>query len=185
MTMHSLLLLPFSADEGWPALADRKPEYWHVFLLVVVPLSILAAAMVYVAGATHPEMLPNSGHERDRFTVAWLFLMMEFLSVGFMGLFIRNTAEAYGFHLDLPGAYLLASLFPVPMWLSSLGLLLPNLAWTALVALAGLGLSCGLVYHGLEGLARSRQGGTALVMTVLILATGLGLWLLMLTLAFG
>ena len=185
MTMHSLLLLPFSADEGWPSLAARRPSYWNVFLLLVVPLSVLAAVMVYFGGSTHPEMLPHTAGGRDWVAVAYVFLIMEFLSVGVMGLVIKNLAEAYEFRIDYPGAYLLASIFPVPMWLSSLGLLASNLIVTGIIALAGLALSCGLVYHGLEGLSRSREGASATVMTLVILVIGFGLWLSMLTVAFG
>lgn len=185
MTMHSLLLLPFSANEGWPSLAERRPNYGLVFAFVVVPLSILASVMVYLAGTNHPELLPQSSRERDWLVVAYQFLLMQLLSVGIMGLVVTNTAHSYGFEIDYAGGYFLASIFPVPMWLSSLGLLVPNVAFMTMAALAGLGLSCGLVYHGLEGLARSREGGTAFMMTVLILVIGVGLWLAMLTIAFG
>ena len=185
MTMHSLLLLPFSANEGWPSLAERRPNYWYVFLLLVAPLSVLAAVMVYFGGSTHPEMFPHTARGRDWVAVAYAFLIMEFLSVGFMGLVIKNMADAYGFRIDYPGAYLLASIFPVPMWLSSLGLLASSLAATGIIGLAGLAHSCGLVYHGLEGLSRSREGASATVMTMVILALGFGLWLSMLTVAFG
>jgi len=112
---------------------------------------------------------PTTARGRDWIAVAYAFLIMEFLSVGLMGMVIKNMAEAYRFRIDYPGAYLLAS----------------SLAATGIIGLASLALSCGLVYHRLDGLYRSREGASAMVMTMVILALGFGLWLSMLTVAFG
>jgi hypothetical protein len=58
------------------------------------------------------------------------------------------------------------------MWLSSLGLLASSVIVTGIIGLADLALSCGLVYHGIEGLSCSGEGSSATVMTIVILALG-------------
>jgi len=76
----------------------------------------------------------------------------------------------------------LVKIRPVPMWLSSLGLLIPNLFACVIIAIVGVGLSCGILYHGILALSRTREDVVAGGIVQTVIGVGLVarafLWLL-------
>ena len=94
--------------------------------------------------------------------------MMTFLGMGWL---IKLVAESNRLKIDHHDAYLLAAIAPIPLWLSSLGLLVPNLALNAGLSLAALGLSCVIIYHGVEGLCHMREDVTAAIVQSVISAS--------------
>ncbi len=84
--------------------------------------------------------------------------------------------------MDYHDAYLLAGIAPIPLWLSSLGLFVPSLGFNAVLSLAALGLSCGIIYHGIEGLCHTREDVTAASIVQTVIGAGLIAWALLLML---
>lgn len=78
-----------------------------------------------------------------------------------------------------------AAIAPVPMWLSSLGLLIPSLTAAVIIAIGGLALSCGLVYHGIEALCRTREDVIVAGIVQIVIGAGLIAWALLLLLALA
>ena len=183
MTLSSLAKLPLSAEEGWPELARRRPALLRVFFLLVVPLSLLPPALLYFVGIDLPPALARPA-PRDGATVAIVFLLAEIATFAAMGWLIRKVANTYALAIDYHDAYLLAAIAPVPLWLSSLGLLIPGLAASAAISLVALGLSCALLHHGLQALGRQRDAIVAAGVVQIVIGAGLIAWALLLSLAF-
>ncbi len=88
--------------------------------------------------------------------------------------------------IDYHDAYLLAALAPLPLWSSSIVLLIPSLALNALAVLVALGISCSLVYHGLQALcARSDNDVTTMSATYTIMAAGVLAWGLLMAIVWA
>ncbi len=185
MTPMSISRLTFSSEQGWPELLQRRPPLSRVFAFIVLPLALLPPLMLYFAGTHHPEVFPSQFAGRSWSTIAVLFFAAEMFTLLLMGWLIRQVAQTHQLRIDYHDAYLLAMIAPVPMWLSSLGLLVPSLAFNAVVSLAGLAMSCALVYHGIEGLSRTREGVTAAGIVQIVIGAGLVAWALLLVLVLA
>ena len=146
---------PLSAEEGWPALARLKPGILKVFLLLVLPLSMLPPVMLYYAGLNYPEVFGPGASGRNWFIVGTVFFLAELATFLLMGWLIKQVGQTYSLVIDYHDAYLLAAIAPVPLWLSSLGLLIPNLLFNATVSAVALGVSCALLYQGCRRWAAS------------------------------
>jgi hypothetical protein len=115
--------------------------------------------------------------------MAVVFFLAEIGTLLFMGWLIRQVAASHRLTLDYHDAYMVASIAPVPMWLSSLGLLVPDLTAAVIIAIGGLAPSCGLVYHGIESLCRTREDVIAANIVQILIGAGLIGWALLLLVA--
>ena len=183
MSLMSLAKLPLSADKGWPQLARLHPGILRVFLLLVLPLSLLPPAMLYYAGTHYPEVLGQAARAKNWTEVAAIFFMAEWGTYLLMGWLIRQVGASHALTVDQRDAYLLAAIAAVPLWLSSLGLVVPNLAFNATVSTLALGLSCALLYQGLQALGRTRDEVVATGIVQIVIGAGLIAWALLLVLA--
>lgn len=180
MTLASLLQLPFSGRTGWDELRRRRISIPMLAWGLVLPLSLLPPVLLYYAGTQHGDALAAGFAGREwRFITTILFLA-ELLTFFLMGWLIHAVVNAHDEMLiDYHDAYLLAALAPVPLWASSLALLVPSLVFNAVVVLVALGISCSLIYHGLQGLCRRgehdmvAQSATYTIMAAGVLAWGL------------
>lgn len=182
MSLISIVKLPLSAEQGWPELERVHPRLVRVFAFIVLPLSLLPPAMLYYAGNHHPELFAMMTGDKDWGMVAAVFFGAELATLAGMGWLIRQVAASAGLTIDYHDAYLLAAIAPIPLWLSSLALLVPSLAVGALVALVALALSCGIVYHGIEGFCHMREDVTAASIVQVVIGAGLVAWALLLLL---
>lgn len=183
MTLHALSRLPMSVDEGWPELIRRRPSLLATFFLLVLPLSLLPPLMLYWAGTYQPEMFPPELRGRSWGNVAVTFFVAELLTVAAFGWLIRRLAHGYGLEIDYHDSYLLAAITPVPMWLSAFGLLVPTLIFAALVAMAGLVLSCAILYHGIQAFCRTREDVAAAGLVRSVLGLGFAAWCALMAIA--
>ena len=180
MNLISLSKLPFSAVQGWPELEKIHPGLLKVFAFIVLPLSLLPPAMLYYAGSHYPEAFLQEAAGKAWGEIAGVFFLAEMMTVLGMGWLIRQVAGSNRLMIDRHDAYLLAAITPVPLWLSSLGLLVPSLAFNAGVSVVALGLSCGIIYHGIEGLCHMREDVTAAAIVQTVIGAGLAAWALLL-----
>ena len=67
----------------------------------------------------------------------------------------------------------------MPLWLSSLSLLVPSLSFGVVVGGVALFASFGLIYHGVYALFQLREPVKAFQMASVICGTGLLAWLLL------
>lgn len=184
MNLMSLAKLPLSHEEGWPELARLQPGILKVFGLLVLPLSLLPPVMLYLAGTHYPEAFLHASRPRNWAAVAEVSFVAEMASFVAMGWLIKQVADTYALSIGYRDAYLLAALAAAPLWLASLGLLIPDLLANAAISAMALGLSCALLYHGLQALGRRREEIVAAGIVHVVIGAGLMAWALLFALTF-
>lgn len=180
MNLISISKLPFSAARGWPELEKIHPGLFKVFAFIVLPLSLLPPVMLYYAGTHYPAAFLQEVTGKAWGEIAGIFFLAEMMTFLGMGWLIKQVAESNRLMIDHHDAYLLAAITPVPLWLSSLGLLVPSLAFNAGVSIVALGLSCGIIYHGIKGLCHMCEDVTAAAIVQTVIGAGLTAWVLLL-----
>ncbi|SDI96536.1 YIP1 family protein [Billgrantia gudaonensis] len=187
MNPVTVIKLPFTRQAGWKELQRRKPSIAVLAWCLVLPMSLLPPVLLYYAGTHYGnEFVAGFGEREWRFITTILFLA-ELLTFCVMGWLIHavvnGTRElSIGYH----DAYLLAALAPLPLWSSAIVLLIPSLLLNALAVLVALGISCSLVYHGLQALcARSDNDVTTMSATYTIMAAGVLAWGLLMAIVWA
>lgn len=174
MDLYTLAALPLSAERGWPELLRARPGGWRLLLQIVLPVALLPPAVLYLAGTIIPPGVGSASHPWGELSM--LVLLAEFASVAAAGLLFRHIAGAYALVLGPREARLLAALAPLPLWASAAGLALPGVAAPAAALLIGLGLSCGIAYHGLVAMCRPREALVAAAVVQVAAGAGLAAW---------
>jgi hypothetical protein len=114
--------------------------------------------------------------------IAVVFFLAEIVTFLLMGWLIREVSKTNGLHIDNHDAYLLAAITPIPLWVSSLGLLVPSLVFNAILSLVAMFLSCSIIYRGIEGLCHTREDVSAGGIVQIVIGAGLIAWALLLML---
>ena len=182
MNFAHLPQLPFSSTRGWQELEKAHPPVAKVFLLLALPLSLLPPLMLYYTGTHFGESLFPGGAEKAWNLIAIIFFLAEMITFAGMGWLIKEVAGTYKVNISLHDAYLLAAICPIPLWLSSLGLLVPTLAFNAPLSLLALGLSCSIIYHGIYALCHMQEQTQAIGFTYTIMGAGIVAWVMLIVL---
>ncbi len=94
-----------------------------------------------------------------------------------MGWLIHSVVNSGEMSISYHDAYLIAAMAPLPLWSSSLVLLIPSLLINALAALVAHVISCSLIYHGLQVLCqRGENDIVAMSTTYTVMAAGVMAW---------
>lgn len=182
MRLLSLSQMPFSSEANWPELASVDSTVARMFWLLVLPLSLLPPAMIYLAGKHHGGLFADGLSSSSSGYISMVFFLGEIVSVSLMGWLIKQVASNWNGQISYRNAYLLASIAPIPLWLSSLGLLVPSLAFNAGLSFVALCLSCGLVYQGVRSFCKIREDVEAAAITQIVFGAGLIVWGILLSL---
>ncbi|WP_051566933.1 YIP1 family protein [Herminiimonas sp. CN] len=171
--------MPFSFSDGWDEIGTVHPSVFKIFLLLVLPFSLVPPAMLLYAGSHHASVyLMDAPFSRWQ-EVALVFFVAELVTVPLMGWIIRNIASVHKLSIDFKGAFLLAAIVGVPMWLSSLGLAIPNLwAMIGVVVLGFLG-AVSLLYHGTYSILKMDEQIEAQSMSFAAFSAGAIAWILL------
>ncbi len=179
MTLLTLSTLPFSTTGDWSTLSRGRPPLSRVLFLLVLPLALLPPGMLYLAGRLHPAMFPPELARGSWGGLAAAFFLTEMATLLAMGWLVRHLARTSRLSLDDDAAYLVASLACLPLWSASLGLLLPDLLFTLLLAAIALGLTCRALYRGRLGLTSTHEPVTAAWITQVVIGGALIPWALL------
>lgn len=150
------------------------------FFGLALPLSLLPPAMLVYAAAGHPLGSTAADAPWDRIAVA--FFLAEIVAVVGMGWLVKRIGARYRIDIASYDAHLLAAVCPVPMWLSSLALLVGNLAISLVIGLAGLWLSEVLAYRRSRALCQGKEEAVATGFAASVVSAGLVAWALLLML---
>jgi len=177
MTMTQLLSLPFSANGVWRELKGTNLSIPFLAWVIVVPMSFLPPVLLYYAGTHYGDSFINGFADKEwRFITTILFLA-ELLTFFVMGWLIKAVLDGHQLQIEYPAAYLLAAIAPLPLWLSSLALLVPVLAVSVIAVFAGMFLSCALIYQGVRSLCqRTDNDVVAMSATYTVMAASLTAW---------
>lgn len=148
MNMLNYLKMPFSFRAGWNELSATHPSVWKTFLLLTLPFSLIPPLMLVYAGGHHgAAYLVDAAPARWQ-AVAQVFLIAELLTVPLMGWVIGRVAASRGLVVRFEDAFRLAAVSALPMWLSALALLVPQM-WVAIAGIVGgLLVAADTLYHG-------------------------------------
>jgi succinate dehydrogenase hydrophobic anchor subunit len=169
----------WSFSEGWNDLIRIHPSAARLFVMLVFPLSLLRPAMIYYAGGRYGDVFVPGVSPAQWQTAAGIFLMAELLTVPLMAWLIHQVCKLNNVATDYHDCFTLAALAPIPLWLSSLVLFVPNLFVGVVVGGLALVCSFGLIYHGVSALFHLRDDIQALQMATVIAGVGLLMWLLL------
>lgn len=189
MTLSSLPRMFVSEKEGWSEMVRMHPSVKNLLMYLVLPMSLLPALMYAFAelaypGAIFPKLEPSLSMG-EAMVVGGAFFLAEVLMVALMGVFIQQMGESMGIVSPYEHAFTLAAIAPVPLWLSSLALFVPNLWFNALaVAVAWVGCVA-LIRHGVRPLMALQDEMLAHKMANMVTFIGMVAWVaLMVMLAF-
>ncbi len=179
MSPSQMSKMVLSFHEGWDELIRIHPSVARIFAMLVLPLSILPAAMIYYAGGHSGDIFSAGVSPRQWHIAAAIFFVAELLTVPAMAWIMHLACRAN----DVPAGYhecfTLAAIAPVPMWISSLVLFVPNLAVCVLVGAIGLLCSLAITYRGMYALFRVREDLLAMQMATVVTGAGLLAWLVL------
>jgi Yip1 domain len=179
MNIISIPKMVASSQEGWLDLEKFHPSLVKLFSYIVFPLSLLPPAMLYYAGTNYGDEVVAGFGGKPWAVIAAVFFLAEMVTFFAMGWLIRQVAENQNVKISAHDAYMLAGVAPIPLWLSSLALLIPSLMFNVAVSLLALALSFSLVYHGVYALCHMREEVTAAGITQTVMGVGFAAWALL------
>jgi len=169
----------WSFHGGGDELIRIHPSISRMFALLVLPLSLLPPAMIYYAGGNYgdvysPGVTPGQWHN-----AAVIFFIAELLTVPAMAWVMHLACRANNVPADYQQCFTLAAIAPIPMWLSSLVLFVPNLPVCIVVGALGLLASLAITYRGIYALLRMHEDLRAMQMATVVTGAGLLAWLIL------
>ncbi|MDR3428901.1 MULTISPECIES: YIP1 family protein [Silvimonas] len=176
MKISSYSHMLVSDHRGWDELRVKHPTARGIFFKLVLPLSILPVLMITYAGMAHGSFYAPNAPMQYWLSTALLFFVAELLSVRGMAWVINVLSRQVAGKADKDNSYLLATLAAVPLWLSSLTLFVPVVAFNMLCGLLGLGIACLLLYHGVPAMLSHDRDEDTRDMTWLVMWIGAGAW---------
>ena len=168
-----------SSHDGWDAFSRTQPSALKLFLLLVVPLSLVPPLMLEYAGQHVGAALFPSTSAQAWSVAALFFLIAELITVPLMAWAIQSVASSKGIASDYHSAFTLAAVAAVPLWISSLVLFSDQVV--LIVAMVGLGLagSVALIFRGVESVLNVEEDLIAFDVAYVVTALGLVAWVLL------
>lgn len=176
MLILSIPQMVFSSKKGWHELDHDKPGVAVLFWQLVLPLSLIPPAMLFVYGPLHGDALIQGYGDKPWHVIAPAFFVAEMLTWLLMGWLIKQVTESNRIEVRLANAYRLASVAPVPLWLCSLGLFVPSLALNIVIGLLAMAATCSLIHHGVRAILRVDDGLLAASVTHTVMGAGIAGW---------
>jgi hypothetical protein len=103
------------------------------------------------------------------------------VSVIVMAWSIKQMALSRKIDADFKDTFLLTAITAIPMWLSSLGLAIPNIWATMGLAAIGLAASASLLYHGIFAILKLEDEQDAQALSYASFTVGIFVWVILCT----
>lgn len=187
MLMTDIPRMLVSEKTGWEDIDRSHFSHRWFFRSVVMPMSLLPPALYVYAELMHPgAIFPLSVPALSGMQLvvnAVVFYGMQLAMVGYMAMLIQRMALGRDHDPGYDGAYALAAIAPVPLWLSSLSLLVPSTGFViAVVAVAWIA-SFALLRHGVRPLLHINDAKTARYIADAVTLAGVAAWIALLVVA--
>ncbi len=182
MLILSIPKMVVSSQAGWSSLKTRHRTFLSVFMSLALPLSLLPPVMLAYVGPHYGNTFVDGLGNKNWVVISQAFFIAEMATLLFMGWFIKQVADTYRARVSTQDAYILACIAPVPLWLSSLALFVPSLAFNIGIAVVALAATLSLIYHGIYAICHARDALSASAITQTVMGAGLAGWALLLTL---
>jgi len=169
-----------SEKTGWDEIDRSHFTARWFFKSLVLPMSLLPPALYIYAERVHPGViLPLSVPALSAMqltVVGIVFYAAQLLMVGYMAMLIQRMATARDHDPGYDSAYALAAIAPVPLWLSSLALLVPSFGFAAVTGVLAWAAAIALIRHGVRPLLHINDEKTAHYVGNMVMLSGIGAW---------
>lgn len=181
MLMTHIPEMLVSEKAGWEEIDRSHFSSRWFFKSLVMPMSLLPPVLYAYAELMHPgQVFPLSvpAMSAMQLLVTGVVLYgVQLAMVNYMAMLIQRMSKARDHDPGYDGAYSLAAIAPVPLWLSSLSLLAPSLWFVvACVALAWMA-SVALIRHGVRPLLHISDEKTAHYVANMVTMAGVAAWI--------
>lgn len=171
--IHKLFL---SSHQGWDELTHPRPGVLRLFVLLVLPFSLVPPLMLEYAGRhIGLEMYPDATGQAWNMAALFFFLA-ELATVPLMAWGIQAVARSKGVESNYGDAFRLAAIAAIPLWMSSLALFLDQAVLVAAILVLGLAGSVVLIFRGVGGILGVRDELVAFDIAYTVTAMGLVAW---------
>lgn len=176
MNPMTLFKLFFKPTAGWEALMASQPSMHRLFLLHVLPFSMIPPAMIYFVGKSRTilffDLLPGN----KLILVSLILFFVQLVVVPVMASIIRQLAEIADSHPTYREAFILAAVAPTPLWMAPVFLVVPdiivNIGITSLAMMA----SAGFIYYGIPTVFKIKEQGHVYLLFGAVLMAGATAW---------
>lgn len=179
MSLLNLFWLFFVPTKGWRHLVQCKLSMHRLYLLHVVPMSLIPPLFIYCAAGKYAGGLLPVLSSQKLLLVAAILFVVELASVPIMGLIIRQLGEVAEIHPSYHQAFTLAAVAPTPLWLAPIVLLVPDMTFNLVVLTMALMATVGFIYYGVPAVFHIKERGHAILMFGAVLTAGVIGWALL------
>ncbi len=187
MLMTDIPRMLVSEKSGWEDIDRSRFSHRWFFRSLVMPMSLLPPALYTYAELMHPgAIFPLSVPAMSGMQLlvsGLVFYGIQLAMVGYMAMLIQRMALGRDHDPGYDGAYALAAIAPVPLWLSSLALLVPSTPFVIAAGLVAWAASIALLRHGVRPLLHIRDEQTAHYVSNVVTLAGVAAWIALLVVA--
>lgn len=176
MSLLNLFWLFFAPTKGWRHLTQAKYSMHRLFLLHVVPLSLIPPLFVYYGNFNFAAGLLPVLSSSKLLMVAVILFLVELVAVPLMALVVRQLAEVADVHPTYHDAFTFAAVAPTPLWLLPIMFLIPDMMINLLSLTLALMATVGFIYYGVPTVFRIKERGHAIMMFGAVLTAGVVAW---------
>lgn len=187
MSLANYSSMLFSEKAGWDEVEHSHHDHRWFFQHVAMPMSLLPPALYAYAEMAHPgAIFPLSVPAFSAMQLlisGVVFYIAQLLMVPYMAMLIQRESIARDHDPGYDQAYALATIAPIPLWLGSLAMLVPNLAFNVAVAVLAMAASIALIRHGVRPLLHIADDKVAHHVANMVTMAGIAAWIVLLVAA--
>jgi hypothetical protein len=155
---------------------QAKYSMHRLYLLHVVPLSLIPPLFIYFAAGNYAGDLLPVLSKAQLFLVAVILFIVELVAVPLMGLILRQLAEVADSHPSYHDAFTLAAVAPTPLWLVPIVFLIPDMLVNLVALTMALMATVGFIYYGIPAVFRIKERGHAMLLFGAVFTAGIIAW---------
>ena len=178
MLMTHIPEMLVSEKAGWEDIDRSHFSARWFFKSLVLPMALLPPVLYAYAELVHPgAIFPLSVPALTPFqllVIGVVFYGMQLLLVPYMAMLIQRMAQGRDHDPGYDSAYALAAIAPVPLWLSSLSLLVPSQGFVVAVGVLAWIAALALIRHGVRPLLHITDEKTAHYVANMVTLSGIG-----------
>lgn len=171
-----------SSPGAWDELAQTQPSALKLFVLLVIPFSLVPPLMLEYGGHHVGAVLFPNASAQAWSSAALFFLLAELATVPLMAWAIQSVARSKGVASDYHDAFTLAAVAAIPLWLSSLALFSGQILLVMGIVVLGMAASIMLIFRGVANILNVNEHLVAFDIAYLVTALGLLAWVLLIVL---
>jgi hypothetical protein len=180
MLMTHIPEMLISEKSGWEEIDRSHFSSRWFFKSLVMPMSLLPPVLYAYVELMHPgEVFPLSvpAMSATQLLLTGIVLYgVQLAMVNYMAMLIQRMSKARDHDPGYDGAYSLAAIAPVPLWLSSLSLLGANMGFAMVCVVVAWLASVALIRHGVRPLLHIGDEKTARYVANMVTMAGVAAW---------